>query len=352
MRFTGNLETNVGQVLKDLEVIVKSSPDGVLSYPFYYDWSTENYITGTRVLRNGILLLEGTPDEDDALTVEELLHKLKKYDSEQKVVIQDGWRLLNLEHYDSWDEDFECNESSVIVMDTGDEDEICVGTGCKDIRLHSLGWLKEELKDRFGDCQDRRIVGLDEDGEVYPLSDYHHDTDNEAGCDYLFLSDENGIRSLKVSDFLSLNYSGENWSEEHWGVAINYTENGEDYVLRAIEVDEEGNSFFKADIDGEDVIACRLGDIIRGDEMFEVIDAPEVNMTKDGFIDYLKHTYIPELKERIEKDREIADRDEDDFECEFEDDEYVTCIAMAEGRARAGEIVVRELESLLEKLDR
>lgn len=75
-------------------------------------------------------------------------------------------------------------------------------------------------------------------------------------------------------------------------------------------------------------------------------------MTKDSFIDYLKHTYIPELKERIEEDWEIAQRDEDDFECEFEDDEYVSCIATAEGRARAEEMVVSELESLLEKLDR
>ena len=45
-------------------------------------------------------------------------------------------------------------------------------------------------------------------------------------------------------------------------------------------------------------------------------------------------------------------RDEDEFDCEFEDDEYVTCIATAEGRARAEEMVVSELESLLEKLDR
>lgn len=75
-------------------------------------------------------------------------------------------------------------------------------------------------------------------------------------------------------------------------------------------------------------------------------------MTKDGFIDYLKHTYIPKLKERIEEDWEVAERNEEDFDCEFEDDEYVTCIATAEGRARAEEMVVSELESLLEKLDR
>ena len=42
---------------------------------------------------------------------------------------------------------------------------------------------------------------------------------------------------------------------------------------------------------------------------------------------------------------------EDEFDCEFEDDEYVLCISMAEGRARAMEKVVRELEALLKKID-
>ena len=74
-------------------------------------------------------------------------------------------------------------------------------------------------------------------------------------------------------------------------------------------------------------------------------------MTKDDFIDYLKYTYIQELKERKDQDWEIADREEDEFDCEFEDDEYVQCISMAEGRARAMEEVVRELEALLKKID-
>ena len=40
-----------------------------------------------------------------------------------------------------------------------------------------------------------------------------------------------------------------------------------------------------------------------------------------------------------------------EFDCEFEDDEYVQCISMAEGRASAMEDVVRELEALLKKVD-
>ena len=74
-------------------------------------------------------------------------------------------------------------------------------------------------------------------------------------------------------------------------------------------------------------------------------------MTTDDFIDYLKYTYIQELKERKDKEWEIADRKEDEFDCEFEDDEYVQCISMAEGRARAMGDVVRELETFLKKID-
>ena len=202
------------------------------------------------------------------------------------------------------------------------------------------------MKDRFGNCQDLRIVCLDENDEVYSLSEYYHDEYDKDGCDYLYLTDKNGFHAIKVSDFMNLDYD-----ETHWGVAVNYTENGEDYVLRSIEIDEDGHSFFKTNIDGEDVIACRLGDIIRGDDRYGLIDAPGNTMTKDDFIVYLKDYYVPHLKALIEEDEEIANRDEDEFDCEFEDDEYVEHISMAEGRARAMEKVVRELEALLKKRD-
>ena len=343
MRFIGNIETTVGQVVKDLETIAKNYPDEVLTFPCY-DFCNDNYVSGVRFLKKlGILLLASSLDEDDALTVKQLIKELKAFDSKQKIVAQDGWRLVNLEHNEFWDEDFESDESSVIVLNY--DDEICVGSGFKDIRLHSLGYLMEEMKDRFGDCQELRIVCLDENDEVYPLSDYHHDEDCKDGCDYLYLTDENGLHAIKVSDFINLDY------HDQGGVAIKYTEGGNNYVLRSIEIDEDGHSFFKTNIDGEDVIACRLGDIIRGDDIYGVVDAPGNTMTKDDFIVYLKDYYVPHLKALIEEDKEIANREEDEFDCEFEDDEYVEHISMAEGRARAMEKVVRELEALLKKID-
>ena len=287
--------------------------------------------------------MESSFDEDDALTVKQLIKELKAFDSKQKIVAQDGWKLVNLEHSEFWDEDFESDESSVIVLNY--DDEICVGTGFKDIRLHSLGFLMEEMKDRFSDCKDLRIVSLDEKGDVYPLSGYYHDKQSNEGCDFLDIQ-ENETKSIRVSDFINLDYG-----EDDWGVAVNYTANEEDYFLRAIEVDEDGHSFFKTNIDGEDVIACRLGDIICGDDKYGVIDAPGDTMTKDDFIVYLKDYYVPHLKALIEEDEEIAGREEDEFDCEFEDDEYVQCISMAEGRARAREEVVRELETFLKKID-
>lgn len=345
MRFIGNIKTTVGQVVKDLETIAKNHPDEVLTFA-YYDLYNDNYVSGVRFLKElGFLLLESSLDEDDALTVKQLIKELKSFDSKQKIVAQDGWRLVNLEHYEVWDRFFESDESSVIVLN--DDDEICVGSGFKDIRLHSLGYLREEMKDRFGNCQDLRIVCLDENDEVYSLSEYHHDKYDKDGCDYLYLTDENGLHYIKVSDFIYLDY--DNISN---GVAVNYTEDGDNYVLRSIEIDEDGHSFFKTNIDGEDVIACRLGDIIRGDDnRYGLIDAPGNTMTKDDFIVYLKDYYVPHLKELIEEDEEIAGREEDEFDCEFEDDEYVQCISMAEGRARAMEKVVRELEALLKKID-
>ena len=344
MRFIGNIEMTVGQVVKDLETIAKNYPDEVLTFPCY-DFCNDNYVSGVRFLKNlGFLLLESSLDEYEALTVNQLIKELKAFDSKQKIVAQDGWRLVNLEHNEFWDEDFESDESSVIVLNY--DDEICVGSGFKDIRLHSLGYLMEEMNDRFGDCQDLRIVCLDENDEVYPLSDYHHDEDCKDGCDYLYLTDENGLHAIKVSDFINLDY------HDHGGVAIKYTEGGNNYVLRSIEIDEDGHSFFKTNIDGEDVIACRLGDIIRGDDnRYGLIDAPRNTMTKDDLFDFLKDYYIPHLKELIEEDEEIAGREEDEFDCEFEDDEYVEYISMAEGRARAMEKVVRELEALLKKID-
>ena len=343
MRFIGNIETTVGQVVKDLETIAKNYPDEVLTFPCY-DFCNDNYVSGVRFLKKlGILLLASSLDEDDALTVKQLIKELKSFDSKQKIVAQDGWRLVNLEHNEYWDEDFESDESSVIVLNY--DDEICVGSGFKDIRLHSLGYLMEEMNDRFGDCQDLRIVCLDENDEVYPLSDYHHDEDCKDGCDYLYLTDENGLHAIKVSDFINLDY------HDHGGVAIKYTEGGNNYVLRSIEIDEDGHSFFKTNIEGKDVIACRLGDIICGDDIYGVIDVPGDTITKDNFIVYLKDYYVPHLKALIEEDEEIANREEDEFDCEFEDDEYVEHISMAEGRARAMEKVVRELEALLKKID-
>ena len=346
MRFIGNIKTTVGQVVKDLEAIAKNHSDEVLTFPCY-DLCNDNYVSGVRFLQNlGFFLLESSLDEDDALTVKQLINELKAFDAKQKIVAQDGWRLVNLEHNEVWDIFFESDESSVIVLNY--DDEICVGSGFKDIRLHSLGYLMEEMKDRFGNCQDLRIVCLDENDEVYPLSDYYHDEDGEEedGCDYLYLTDENGLHAIKVSDFINLDYD-----EILNGVAVNYTEDGDNYVLRSIEIDEDGHSFFKTNIDGEDVIACRLRDIIRGDDRYGLIDAPGNTMTKDDFIVYLKDYYVPHLKALIEEDEEIVGREEDEFDYEFEDDEYVQCISMAEGRARAMEKVVRELEALLKKID-
>lgn len=76
MRFIGNIETTVGQVVKDLKAIAKNHPDEVLTFPCY-DFCLDNYVSGVRFLKNlGFLLLESSLDEDDALTVKQLIKEL------------------------------------------------------------------------------------------------------------------------------------------------------------------------------------------------------------------------------------------------------------------------------------
>lgn len=122
--------------------------------------------------------------------------------------------------------------------------------------------------------------------------------------------------------------------------------------IEGIEDDiQQMNSFTK---DGERV---NLEDYYTDNGAFEddgkerFLAALERLMTKDDFIVYLKDYYLLHLKALIEEDEEIATREEDEFDREFVDDEYVQCISMAEGRARATGKIVHELETFLKKID-
>ena len=356
-------QATVGQLVKDLEAIIKFHPEFYIS--FCNDLNEEEYISGARFLENGLLLLESVSDPDDAIDVTSLFKKLKRIYPETKVVLQAcGWMIINMVSSPDINEDYNVDKDSYFYWrgDDEDEDASVLTPTAEDIRLFNMDrWLKE-MK-RFTENPNRKIFCLDEYGNASAI---RHRVDRG---DYMeMLIDNEDYQPLTIADFLKIELD---FDSEYQGVAIgfgicrNYKEG-----VRTVKVGEDGNIFFETSIDGEDVIACRLGERVYvkasreevfvdpkdyddpdDDPVIEVDDDDEEEtMTKDEFISYLKNTFIPELKERIEEDEEIAERDYDDFECDFEDDEYVECISRAAGRADATQDVLLELESLLKNL--
>ena len=63
-------QATVGQLVKDLEAIIKFHPEFYIS--FCNDLNEEEYISGARFLENGLLLLESVSDPDDAIDVTSL----------------------------------------------------------------------------------------------------------------------------------------------------------------------------------------------------------------------------------------------------------------------------------------
>ena len=277
MRFLGNIETTVGQVVKDLKAIAKNHPEEVLSFPSY-DFCNDNYVIGVRFLKNlGVLLLESFVEEDYALTVEQIINKLKAFDSKQKIVAQDGWRMVALYHKDCWDYGYDCDES--IVMGLTDEGELLFGSDISDIRLIPGACLKDELERRFADNPGLRVVEENDEEEHHcahlrPVIDYYSPCDDDAddeGCVYLSLGNDefhsfgnaDDGRGFRVSDLIAK-------IGDTPGIAVKCPDEGN--VLRAIEVDGKGNAFdktfvYKTSVDHEDIIVFQMGDIIRGEDI-------------------------------------------------------------------------------------
>jgi len=241
MRFIDYYQfTPVSRVVKDLEAIVRIKADTLIPFP-YHNGKFDNYISGARVLNNlGFLLLESSSDKKDALTAKQLLERLKDFSPIKRVVVQDGWRIVNLGHEESWDYDYECDfPDESIVMGLTDEDEVLFGSGFIDIRLSSSAWLVQEMEERFADATNLKIVCLDENGCVYPVNAFHcaDSVINEEGCGYLSCGNTDDTHIIRVSDFIAA--EGNLFD----GLAVNCAKDGK--VLRAIEVEKDGYPFFQ-----------------------------------------------------------------------------------------------------------
>jgi hypothetical protein len=88
----------VGQVVKDLELTVPKRPNLLLGYS--NDDFKERYVKGVK-LQKDITILETTSKRNRAATADVLLSEFRTLDASTGVVLQDGWRLLDIEPVNS-----------------------------------------------------------------------------------------------------------------------------------------------------------------------------------------------------------------------------------------------------------
>lgn len=317
--------TTVDEVISLLEPVIENNADEDHNELFFAFEDLDKYISGARYLDNlERLLLETSTNKADAIEAKLFIDKLKMFDPGLNVVVQNGWIIKPISELEA---DDYCDSEGVIQL---------TDYGEGDIRLRGIDDLKEEMEFIDAD-EDLRVVCLDENGDVYPLSF----CGEEDGCIILNALKDKDIRSaMTVSNFSEI--------EDDCGkLAINFTNDGEHYVLRAMEVGPFGEGvyddecayrcFIKISIDNKVVVACRLGDIIRGEDHNYVLDTPAASMTKDEVINYLKNWYIPYLKSEREVELDEATT------TNYIDDERRSLAWAAEYKE-----FVRLLESLIE----
>lgn len=88
----------VGQVVKDLELAVTKRPNLLLGY--CDDNFNDMYVKGVK-LQKDIAILETTSKRNRAATTLQLLLEFRTLDASTGVVLQDGWRLLDIEPVNS-----------------------------------------------------------------------------------------------------------------------------------------------------------------------------------------------------------------------------------------------------------
>lgn len=135
----------VGQIIKDLEVIVAKNPS--LFLEFSNDDGNDMYVECI-TLRKDIAILESTDIKQRAATVENLLAMFRMLNESPGVVMQDGWELLN----------FEPNkDGSIFKYD--EEDDYCLFCLGRDVRLVTTEQIEKDLKEKGWDkCLDFKVA--------------------------------------------------------------------------------------------------------------------------------------------------------------------------------------------------
>lgn len=146
----------VGQIVKDLEVIVSKNPAFI-----FYDCINfkDLYVKGVR-LQNDLAVMETTPKRHLAVTAEQLLSVFSILDASTGVVMQNGWKLLDITPsyllgvHAKTQEEYEAiitkaKEDGTILWYDEERNFCWYGFG-GDVRLVSTQQIKEEIEKRCG----------------------------------------------------------------------------------------------------------------------------------------------------------------------------------------------------------
>ena len=245
---TGVMAT-VGQIRKDLKEIVKLAPDHNLTY--MDENSNDCYITRIKEWK-GLVLLQVTRDEGEAIIVEDLLDGLAEFSEDTEVLLQDGWELRDLRPN---------LESGKCFWYDNDWEGICFEVVENDIRLFRADELMYEVEKLVSEYPDRRVVCLGEDGKVYRVIEPYDDD----GMNYIPITDGDAGDDIHVSDLegcFSCFGLG--------GVVVIQNRKGTVFYQAISETD--GGIFFNHKVGDEDVIAFRLGSILYCNEWYDIDD--------------------------------------------------------------------------------
>ena len=101
MRILQKPNATVGQIVKDLELTVPKRPYLLLGYCDCDDDFNEKYVKGVK-LQKDIAILETTSNRNRAATALQLLAAFRTMDASTGVVLQNGWKLLDIEPVNSF----------------------------------------------------------------------------------------------------------------------------------------------------------------------------------------------------------------------------------------------------------
>ena len=265
-----------GQVVKDFEHIVAKNPDTLL--PYCNDNYDDRFVKGFK-LWDDIAVLETTGKKNRAATVGELLPKFQMIDASTGVVLQDGWRFLDIE-YAGWDWlGIEPDGSIFMYWELSDaEYDSCLfqlGKVLSDLKdkTNPVSYkremtIKEQVLEELGrfveKCPEIKIVCLDNDDTPVYINCVECDEDEPS--QYILTRDEVGKRDMTVAKLIEC--LNEDIADD--------TEGEETEVLVRLDEDEcprylddsSGSIFFEYTIGGERVIAFHYGDEAEVDDDF------------------------------------------------------------------------------------